>query len=174
MELHLRPLVVDDAATLTAWGDDAVFRAHAGWGKTGTELQSWWQESIRTPGPELLRLAVTHRTALVGFIDLHGWDADARELGFLIGPSTRWGQGLGAAAAAAGVEHGFRALGLNAIWAEALEANHASVRVLQRIGMHRTGVGDTADFLGEPSRYVRFETTRDRWHAKPEREHGAP
>ena len=52
-----------------------------------------------------------------------------RELGFVIGERRHWRQGLGRAAAEAGLRFGFASLGLSQIWAEALDANRASVRI---------------------------------------------
>lgn len=117
------------------------------------------------PDPKLIRLLALCHEQAVGYVDLYGDDIDARELGYLIAPASRWGQGLGIAAARAGLQHGFEALGLRRIWAEAIEANTASVRVLQRLGMDETGPGEAEEFLGQASRYVQFEMLRSRWAA---------
>jgi RimJ/RimL family protein N-acetyltransferase len=60
------------------------------------------------------------------------------------------------AAATAGLKYGFQELGLKKIWAEAMDANRASIRILQRLGMTETGWGDVATHLGQPSRYRQF------------------
>ncbi|WP_419775738.1 GNAT family N-acetyltransferase [Microbacterium oxydans] len=67
------------------------------------------------------------------------------------------------AAALAGLDHGFTQLGLSSIWAEAVEANFGSVRVLRRIGMTETGHGTSESFLGVDSRYLRFHLSRVDW-----------
>ncbi|MBL8002624.1 MAG: GNAT family N-acetyltransferase [Flavobacteriales bacterium] len=46
-----------------------------------------------------------------------------------------WGQGYATEAALACVHHGFAVLGLPAIIGRAARANHASVRVLEKVGM---------------------------------------
>ena len=48
-------------------------------------------------------------------------------------------------------------LGLSEIWAEALDTNPRSIRILQRLGMTETGRGD-------PPSYRRFVLAADGWH----------
>lgn len=112
-----------------------------------------------------MRLAVEDPTIdeLVGYVDLHGSDPGEKELGFVIGPSRRWGQGLGRRAAEAGLTYGFEELGLEHIWAEALAANTASVRILRSLGMEETGRGTPGMFLGEDSYYLQFSISRRAW-----------
>ncbi|BDZ64387.1 GNAT family N-acetyltransferase [Agromyces mangrovi Wang et al. 2018] len=169
MELELRPLEAADAETLASWAVDPVFCAHAGWRvrTSPDDAVLWWREAIAAPDPLLIRLLALHDGEAVGYVDLHGDADDARELGFLIGPSARWHRGLGTAAASAGLAHGFRVLGLARIWAEAVQANVHSVRVLRRVGMRETGAGGAEDFLGTSSRYRRFELTSAEWAERP-------
>lgn len=165
MELHLRPMVSSDAGTFAHWASDPVFRAHAGWsdGATVEELTAWWASFIAVPDPQLIRLSAVAGDEVVGYVDLHGDGRDTRELGFVVGPSSRWGRGLGTSAASAGLEYGFEALNLSSVWAEAVDSNVGSLRVLERIGMTRTGTGDEGMFLGERSRYSRFALSRRDW-----------
>ncbi len=60
------------------------------------------------------------------------------------------------AAASAGLRYGSNELGLKEIWAQALEANRASIRILQKMGMTETGWCDVDTHLGQPSRYRQF------------------
>src|SRR5690625_1749946 len=66
-------------------------------------------------------------------------------------------------AAAAGLAYGFEELGLSSIWAEALEANVASVRILQRLGMVDIGRGAEEPFAGVPSVYHQYRVTHSEW-----------
>jgi len=50
-----------------------------------------------------------------------------------------WGQGLATESSLAIVRHGFEVLGLERIIALVLEANVASIRVLEKVGMRRDG-----------------------------------
>ena len=97
---------------------------------------------------------------MVGYVDIQGEEPDRRELGYLVGPSCRWGRGLGLAAARAGIRCGFEVMKLGAIWAEALDANAASVRILQRLGMEETGRGDDSTYLERPTFYRQFSLDR--------------
>lgn len=150
---------------MAAWGDDAVFRAHAGWSTDATraDLLAFWHEQLTEPEQLTVRRLALEQDAVVGYAELPGDDDRSRELGYLVAPSSNWGRGLGTAIAGAGLAHGFQAMGLERIWAEALEANRASVRILRALGMRETGFGEEETFLGAPSRYVCFELTRGEW-----------
>ncbi|MBN9213294.1 MAG: hypothetical protein ABS62_10470 [Microbacterium sp. SCN 70-200] len=165
MELKLRPMVSSDAGTFAGWASDPVFRAHAGWSEDATfeDLAEWWAAHIANPGPHLIRLSAVFGDDVVGYVDTHGDAEETRELGFVVGPSSRWGQGWGTLAASAGVEYGFEVLGLSSLWAEAVEANVGSLRVLERIGMTPIGTGDEDVFLGAKSTYSRFMLSRQDW-----------
>lgn len=164
-------MVVSDAEVFASWATDPVFCAHAGWThhSTADGAVLWWRDAITDPDPLLTRLTAVLGEEPVGYVDLHGDDNGERELGFLVGPSHRWGQGMGTMAAVAGLSYGFAVLELSWIWAEAVEANAGSVRILQRIGMRGTGLGDAEAFLGAPSRYVRFGISRDEWETSTRR-----
>ncbi|AXL11558.1 N-acetyltransferase [Microbacterium foliorum] len=165
MTLALRPMVLTDAEVLASWATDPVFCAHSGWTQRSTADAAvpWWRAAIANPDPMLTRLLAVRSDEPVGHVDLHGDAVGLRELGFLIGPSHRWRQGLGSEAAAAGLAYGFTVLGLSRIWAEAVEANVSSVRILRGLGMRETGLGGSEAFLGSPSRYRRFSLSRDEW-----------
>jgi RimJ/RimL family protein N-acetyltransferase len=60
------------------------------------------------------------------------------EIGYRYVPAA-WGQGIASEAAAAVLEHGFRALGLDPIVAVTHPDNLASQRVLQKIGLRPSG-----------------------------------
>lgn len=170
--LALRALVAADAATLAAWALDGTFVAHADWtpGLPLDEHERFWRTIIADPPePELLRFGAVHDGELVGYVDLYGLALAERELGYVIGPSNRWGQGLGEAAARAGLEHAFGHLGLRAVWAEAVPLNAPSVRILERIGMRFTGNGDEAQFLGATARYAQYRITAEDYRDAPPR-----
>lgn len=168
MKLRLRPMDVSDADTFADWASDPVFLAHAGWSGRATveELTVWWVAFIAAPDPQLVRLSAVSGDDVVGYVDLHGDEQSTRELGFVIGPSSRWGLGLGTMAASAGLEYGFDVLKLSSVWAEAVDANVGSLRVLERIGMTRTGAGDDDMFLGVTSTYSRFALSRSDWEQR--------
>ena len=172
--LRLRPMEPSDAATFTSWGQDADFCRAAGWreGLPEAELMEFWDALITSPPQTLHRLSATVDDAVVGYVDLHGTDPEVLELGYVIGPSVRWGQGLGTAAARLGLRYGFTVLDLVGVWAEAPASNAASVRILQRLGMADAGAGGPTTFRDEPTRYLRYSITRAEWHATLDRAPG--
>lgn len=171
-EVQLRALRIEDAATLAGWQQDLTFCTHADWRPNTTDHPDidGWERHIASAPADLLRLIGWSEAESVGYADLHGHGRESRELGYVVAPSSRWGRGLGTAIAAAALDHGFAVLDLGRIWAEALQANVASVRVLQRLGFRETGWGGAAQFCGEPSRYRQFEITRAEWSPRSTRQ----
>ena len=159
-QVFLRPLATTDVPIFASWGLDRRFCEHAGWtvDLPLSEHEAHWHKLVART--ELMRLAAVAGTEVVGYVDLAGDAADRRELGYAVGPSSRWGQGFGTAVARLGLEHGFDQLGLQEIWAEAVDANHASVRILTSLGMTETGRGADEPFLGKPSFYRQFSISR--------------
>jgi RimJ/RimL family protein N-acetyltransferase len=68
-----------------------------------------------------------------------------------------WGQGIGSEAARAVLDHGFRALALDPIVAVTHPDNHASQRVLQKIGLQPAG---EAYYYGEWLRFFRLKRSQ--------------
>lgn len=163
--MFLRPIERSDLRTYVSWGRDRVFCEHAGWtvDLPEPEHEAHWSALIERPKPNLVRLAAVAGDHVVGYVDLAGEESDRRELGYAIGPSDRWGQGLGRTAAGLGLEHGFHELGLREIWAEAVDANRASVRILTALGMTETGRGHDEPFLGAASYYRQFAINVASW-----------
>jgi RimJ/RimL family protein N-acetyltransferase len=162
--IDLRPLELADAEAIASWALDPLFCAAAEWtvGLGMTEYVSFHRRIVTEPPSDLIRLAAVHQGELVGYVDLHGSQPSRRELGFIIGDSRRWKRGLGRQAAQAGLDYGFHQLKLTEIWAEALAANLASVRILQSLGMIETGPGAPGIYLGTPTHYRRFTISTPR------------
>ncbi|TDW95610.1 RimJ/RimL family protein N-acetyltransferase [Kribbella pratensis] len=156
--VFLRPLELADVATYALWGRDRRFCEHAGWTMDlpAAEHETHWRTLIEHPKSDLLRRAAVLGDDVIGYVDLAGADPDRRELGYVVGPSDRWGRGLGGIVARLGLDWGFRELGLEEIWAEAVNANRASVRILASLGMTEVGRGADEEFLGVASHYRRF------------------
>jgi RimJ/RimL family protein N-acetyltransferase len=163
--VELRPLEMDDADAIGAWASDPEFCRAAGWSvtKSPDEHVRFHQQVILQPPDALVRLGAIMGDQLIGYVDLHGDEPMRRELGFVIGVRDNWHRGYGRATAIAGLRYGFEQLGLNEIWAEALDANHGSIRILQRIDMREIGVGERGMYLGAPTHYRRFVIERTEW-----------
>lgn len=158
--VHLRPLEPADARVVASWALDPVFLAAADWStRTIEEYVDFHTRLIADPPADLLRLGAVHDGDLVGYVDLHGREPHRRELGYVIGDSRRWGRGLGGLAARAALDYGFDRMGLTDIWAEALAANAASVRILQSLGMREIERGGEGVYLGTPTYFRRFTTS---------------
>lgn len=158
-----------DAEVIAGWAADLQFCRAAGWTLDLPPSEHLWfqRDSVLLPRPDLIRMAAMSQGTLVGYVDLAGRDPHRRELGFLIGPLSSWGHGLGSQAAAAGLAYGFDALGLKEIWAEALDTNVRSVRILHRLGLTETGRGGMSTYLDQDSAYLQFAITADAWAARP-------
>jgi RimJ/RimL family protein N-acetyltransferase len=169
--LQVRRLTEADAAVLGSWAEDELFCRHAGWTSSSpAKVCDFWIRQIKDPPTGLLRLAAESADReVLGYVDLDGTDPENRELGFLVGPSHRWGHGLGRRIAEAGLTYGFKELSLERIWAEAVAANTASVQILRALGMRETGRGDAETFLETDSHYLQFEILRDEWELRAER-----
>lgn len=76
---------------------------------------------------------------LLGTISLRRYVRDRRaELGYWLAASM-WGNGFASEAARAVVDFGFGELGLARVYAQVLAGNHASLRVLEKLGMVSEG-----------------------------------
>jgi len=80
-----------------------------------------------------------------------------------------WGCGYATEAAQAVVRHGFTSLGLNEIVSFTVPENHASRRVMEKLGMHRDPAEDF-DHPGLPAghplqRHVLYRLARSNWSA---------
>lgn len=70
----------------------------------------------------------------MGYVDLAGQDPNERELGFVVGPSNRWGLGIGRRAGMLAIEHASVELGVTRLWAETTPTNVRSRRLLVSLG----------------------------------------
>ncbi|MEP1208776.1 MAG: GNAT family N-acetyltransferase [Rhizobiaceae bacterium] len=89
------------------------------------------------------------------------------EIGWLYHPKV-WGQGLATEAGNALIQQGFEDVGLEEIVAFAVQDNHPSIAVMERIGMKRVIDGDF-DHPGVPDshahlkRHVLYKISADQW-----------
>ena len=157
LAVELHPLQPADAHLVASWALDPRFRAAAEWTERPlAEHVAFQSRLIADPPADLVRLGAFHRGEPIGYVVLQGAEPLRRELGFVIGDSRRWGLGLGRQAARAGLDYAFAAMGLTEVWAEALAANVASVRILQGLGMTELEPGERGTYLGRLSRFRRF------------------
>ena len=111
----------------------------------------------RSSAGETIRWAIelAEHGEMVGTVGLLRFDFEHRraEVGYEIARRL-WGRGLATEAAAAVMRYGFSVLGLHRIDAGVLPENHASVRVLQKLGFLEEGT--RRDFLYAKGRFMSF------------------
>jgi [ribosomal protein S5]-alanine N-acetyltransferase len=141
--LVLRPVERGDLEPLKAiWGDPAVM-AHMGRGtRDAAESLKRVLELIEHQRRHGFgKWAAIERATgeLIGYcgIELYEDGPDA-ELGFCLARSA-WGRGYATEASRAWLQHAFAALGFERVVALVLPANAASIRVLEKLGMKRSG-----------------------------------
>ena len=93
--------------------------------------------------------------AVIGFCGLKYLpELDAVDVGFRFFPEY-WGQGLGTEVCGASIDFGFDTLKLDSIIGLVLPENSASIRVLEKCGMHQNG---SVEFDGDHA--LKFEITQ--------------
>jgi len=138
--LLLRPLRLADAPAIAEMlGDPRVSRGliHVPHPFPPGAAEQWIRGRLDTGEA---RFAITRRNAVIGTVGLRVVARHQHaELGYWLGVD-HWGEGYATEAAAAAVTWGFKARLLQRIYGQYLGDNHASGRVMEKIGMLREGV----------------------------------
>lgn len=144
--LFLREFKADDFEAVHAYGSDPEVVEFMPWGPN-TE-QDTVDFLIRTMNGAAVKpredyvLAVVRRSdeRLMGGIGLHLPETDAHMamIGYVYHREA-WGHGYATEAARSMVSFGFDVLGLDRLWAGCDPDNHASARVLEKVGMSLEG-----------------------------------
>ncbi len=158
--LRLRaPHPRDAAALLDILGDPEVTRYHnmptlATLAESQAALERLAQ---RYAARDTIRWAIelVEHEAMIGTVGLlrFDWEHGHAEVGYEIARRW-WGRGLTPEAVAAVLRYGFSVLGLHRIEAGVLPGNHASVRVLQKLGF--ADEGTRRDYLHFKGRFHTF------------------
>lgn len=144
--LVLREVAPDDFDAIHAYGADPEVVQYVPWGPNTPQvtrdfIQNTLDKAIAEPRLEYV-LAVVPRGDVdpVGTVGLYMKSPDAHQamLGCAYGRDA-WGHGYATEASLAMVELGFDVLGLQRIWAACDPDNHASSRVLEKVGMTLEG-----------------------------------
>ncbi len=143
-KVKLRPLELEDLDTVMRWAKDREFCLANDWSLEIPEvrLTSHWTAIITETNDNLIRQGITFDGQLIGYADLA--DINVQEarasLGYAIGDSSLWGQGLGFLGAQLMLEFAFENLKLERVTAEVNAANTRSLRVLEKLGLKLEGV----------------------------------
>ena len=169
--LQLRPWRLEDGDELYQCACDPLVGPRAGWPPHTSPENS--REIIRDilSAPETYALVLRESGRPIGSIGLMRagqgsapLGEDEAELGYWLG-RPYWGQGLAGEAAAALLDHGFRDLGLKAVWCGWYEGNHQSQRVQEKCGFvyHHTENGRVSpQMAGERTEHFSL-LTREAW-----------
>ena len=142
--LTLRELRLSDAADVLIFrGDPTVQQYNGPVFQSVAEVHSLIEElHAAFTAQNGLTWSVTFQKQdiVVGLFCLHHWDPYHRraEVGYDLARA-HWGQGIGSEALRAIVTFGFENLNLHRIYADTIADNHASVRLLEKLGFHHEG-----------------------------------
>ena len=144
--LVLRELRADDAREIQEYAGDVEVVRHLDWGPNtlaDTEQFLALASASRGETPRTAyHLATVLKSSgrLIGGcrIEIRSPTHAAGDLGYVLA-RTAWGRGYATEAGGALLEFGFERLALHRIWATCDVENHASARVLEKIGMRREG-----------------------------------
>jgi [ribosomal protein S5]-alanine N-acetyltransferase len=143
-DVNLRALQLEDLNTVILWAKDSEFCLANEWSLELSEerIRTHWTGIITESSDTLIRKGITFENQLIGYADLA--DINAHEsrasLGYAIGNSSLWGQGLGFLGAKLMLEIAFTDLKLERVTAEVNAANTRSLRVLEKLGFKREGI----------------------------------
>ncbi|MFP4599030.1 MAG: GNAT family N-acetyltransferase [Persicimonas sp.] len=144
--LELRPFQPDDVDDVHLYASDPVVTRHTDWGpNTLDDTRAFVQEAIDAVQATPLRtmpLAIEHRESrrVIGTVGLQLVQSELGDgsIGFCMNRDF-WGRGLATEAAGALLDWAVEEFQLPRIYATCRPDNHASARVLEKLGMGREG-----------------------------------
>jgi RimJ/RimL family protein N-acetyltransferase len=178
--LVLREIDEDDFDAVHAYGSDPEVVQYVPWGPntepvTHDFIQRCMERAMAEPRLEYVFGVVPRESIdLVGSVGLYLRSADAHQamLGYAYGRAA-WGQGYATEAALAMVELGFDVLGLRRIWASCDPRNHASARVLEKVGMKLEGhLRESTNIRGTLRDELVWGILEREWTARIDQEEG--
>ena len=163
--LLLRPFRNGDVDDVFAYATDPE------WGRylplpdpyTRRSAEEFVARCILVDGETRFEWAIVHEGRVSGSVSLTVSRPGSAEMGYSIARPL-WGRGLTTEAATAVITHGFEELGLARIQASADVRNEGSWRVMEKLGMERTGVAHGDRLLGGTRvDAVFYEILREGW-----------
>jgi RimJ/RimL family protein N-acetyltransferase len=144
--LVLREFAEDDAAAIQQYAGDVEVVRYLDWGPNTPEDTAQFLTLVRaardTAPRTAFHLGIVLKTggALIGGcrIEIRSAANEHGDLGYVLG-RRHWGQGYTTEAVRALVGFGVGRLGLHRLWATCDIDNHASARILEKMGMRREG-----------------------------------
>lgn len=148
---------------VTRWMQRGIFP------NTPEAMEEYYRSVVNNPSHLVLAIALQDDDRHVGNIGLHNIHPVFRsaEIGILIGEKDVWGQGIATEAISLVVDHAFRRMNLNRLWAGAVAPNVASIGAFTRVGFVQEGVARQAYFCeGEYLDVIHMGLLRSEWLAR--------
>lgn len=113
------------------------------------EMEAYFQGVINSQSDLVLAIVLNNGDRHIGNIGIHRIHPIFRsaEIGILIGEKDTWGQGYGTEAIGLLVDHAFRRMNLNRLYAGAVDKNTGSISAFEKVGFIREGVSREAYFV---------------------------
>lgn len=158
--LTLRPMTEKDTDALVSLLRDPVITKTfmVPLYETRAEYEALAAKLIEFSRPEdtvHLQYAVCLGERLIGFVNDCGIEEDSIEIGYVIDPVFH-GHGYATEAVKAILPE-LREMGFRRVEAGYFEENPASLRVMEKCGMHRTGKAETGEYRGQTHRCLYCE-----------------
>jgi RimJ/RimL family protein N-acetyltransferase len=142
--LRLREFRATDESDIHAYASDPEVVRYASWGPntpalTRAVLESWLGEQRHWPRSSVtLAIELSAEERLIGAIRIEERDAlhRAADFGYSVSRAY-WNRGIATEASRALLDTAFGTLGLHRAWATCDTRNHASRRVLEKLGLRR-------------------------------------
>ena len=140
----VRPLDLADRAPMYRWYLDGTADRFSGWSKriSRDAFDLKWERLILDPPSGIILFAIDVADACVGRIELARIDRDNRHaaVGLLVGETSQWGKGIGAAALRLVADVAFSIENLERLYAHVFGFNTRSRRLMLRVGFQAEGV----------------------------------
>lgn len=141
--LSLRRIKISDAEVVAQLANDPAISAttmRMPYPCSVDFITDWFEKDLKQgDNTGFFTISLRETNNIIGVIGLEAnFDNERAELGFWVG-SAYWNKGYCTEAALAMLEYGFNTLHMNRIWTFHIEGNHASGRVLEKIGMVHEG-----------------------------------
>lgn len=143
--VYLRAFEPDDYKETIKWHRDDEIWFMVGGPKyfvSSAYEKKWVENAIWAENQIKLGVCLKDNDMLIGFGEITdiNWINRSAHCPSMIGSKEHWGKGLGTEARILLLDFAFRERGFNRIWAEILENNVASIKMLEKCGYKREGL----------------------------------
>jgi len=161
--LTLRPFRESDVDDVFEYASDPDFRKYAPYipsDYSRIDAAEYVQQRVSADWSTGPTFAVEHEGKVIGAVTMRVYEDLGVEVGYGIGPAYQ-GQGFATEATTAALEWAISIFGAESIYATADALNHASIRVLEKLGLEPTEEEETS-FEGRADE-VKYKSLADSW-----------